>query len=127
MTINQYKIYQNPQGEYEAVKEGWSWPAFFFSWIWAMVKKLWKPGGIALAVLFVLSVISSAIGDYMGILVNIGALVIGLIFGTIGYQWREKNLPERGYEYKTTVTASTPEGAIALYVEETKQAGESAQ
>ena len=34
-----YKIFKNPTGQYEAVKQGWSWPAFFFGGIWACVKK----------------------------------------------------------------------------------------
>ena len=36
-----YKIFKNPTGQYEAVKQGWSWPAFFFGGIWACVKKIW--------------------------------------------------------------------------------------
>lgn len=34
-----YKIFKNPTGQYEAVKQGWSWPAFLFGGIWACVKK----------------------------------------------------------------------------------------
>jgi len=44
--------------------------------------------------------------------------VISLIFGIYGNKWRENNLPTRGYDYKETVTAANPEGAIALYMKE---------
>lgn len=52
--MKQYKIYANPQGTYEAVKQGWSWPAFFFSFIWAMVKKMWGLGVGVLVAFFAL-------------------------------------------------------------------------
>ena len=39
--MKQYKIFRNASGQVEAVKQGWSWPAFFFSVIWAIAKRLW--------------------------------------------------------------------------------------
>ncbi len=36
--MKQYKIYEHPAGAIEAVKLGWSWPAFFFVSIWALFK-----------------------------------------------------------------------------------------
>ena len=39
-----YKIFKDSIGQYEAVKQGWSWPAFFFEGIWACVKKIWGLG-----------------------------------------------------------------------------------
>ena len=35
--MEKYAVYDR-RGELEAVKRGWSWPGFFFSWIWAFVK-----------------------------------------------------------------------------------------
>jgi len=42
--MNQYNIYTNPQREMEAVKQGWSWPAFFYGCIWAFIKGMWGLG-----------------------------------------------------------------------------------
>lgn len=39
--MKHYKIFKNQIGQIEAVKQGFSWPAFFFTWIWALVKKNW--------------------------------------------------------------------------------------
>ncbi len=39
-----YKVFEHPENRVEAVKQGWSWPAFFFIWIWALVKKMWVLG-----------------------------------------------------------------------------------
>ena len=37
--MKQYKIFENSLGTIEIVKQGWSWPAFFFGFIWAFTKK----------------------------------------------------------------------------------------
>ncbi|WP_226912943.1 hypothetical protein [Halomonas sp. 3D7M] len=37
--MKEFKIYMHPAGMHEAVKQGWSWPGFFFGPIWALVKK----------------------------------------------------------------------------------------
>jgi hypothetical protein len=118
--MKQYKIYANPQGNYEAVKQGWSWPAFFFSCIWAMVKKMWGLGAGVLIAFLVLGFVIGASGAGSGgdALINIASIIANIIFGVNGNKWREGNLPTRGYEYKETVTAANPEGAIALYMKE---------
>jgi len=37
--MENYNIYMNPQGDYKAVKSGWSWTAFLFTGIWALSNK----------------------------------------------------------------------------------------
>ena len=60
--MKQYKVYKHPSGSTEAVKQGWSWPGFFFGFIWAMVKKMWG----------------------LGVGVPIGFFVLGFIIGAAG-------------------------------------------
>lgn len=121
--MKQYKIYVNPQGDYEAVKQGWSWPAFFFGWIWAMVKKMWELGvGLLIGMLvFGFIVGASGAGKDGNVLIDITAIIVAVIFGTNGNKWRESNLQKRGYEYKDTVTAANTEGAVALFIKENKE------
>ena len=116
--MKQYKIYVNPQGDYEAVKIGWSWPAFFFSWIWAMIKKMWGIGVGVLVGLLVFGFVIGASGAGEGgrALIDIVGIIVSIVFGVNGNKWRENNLSTRGYEFKETVTAANPEGAIALYI-----------
>ena len=118
--MKQYKVFANPQGRCEAVKQGWSWPAFFFGWVWALVKKIW-PLGIGIGVGFF------ALGFIMGLagagqagfaVIDLAGLVVAVTLGINGNRWREGNLVNRGYELKETVTAANPEGAVALYVKE---------
>jgi hypothetical protein len=120
--MNQYKIFEHPVGKIDAVKEGWSWPAFFFNSIWALVKRMWVLGGILSAVFFVLAfmggVTSGGTGRTINALIWLGDFAISVVFGLNGNSWRESNLESRGYKFKTMVTAATPEGAIGIFIEE---------
>jgi len=117
--MKQYKILKHPSGEIEAVKQGWSWPGFYFSFIWAMVKKMWALGIGFLAAFFFLGIILGLSGTESGAadgLINIAAFIVNIVFGINGNSWREKNLLARGFEIKDTVTASNPDGAMALFL-----------
>jgi hypothetical protein len=115
--MKQYKVFKHPSGAMEAVKQGWSWPAFFFSFIWALVKKMWALGGGLFAVFFILGIILGIAGAEKGVadgLINIAAIIVNIVFGINGNAWREKNLISRGFEFRDTVTAANPDGAMAL-------------
>lgn len=45
-----YRVYYHATGGYRAVKQGFSWPASCFGWLWAFVSKLWEQGIIGLIV-----------------------------------------------------------------------------
>jgi hypothetical protein len=121
-----YKIYSNPQGKIDAVKQGWSWPGFFFNIIWALIKKMWGLGIGLLVLFFVLGLIEGAIevssGNEAALVMNaispILTLIIAIVFGVNGNKWREKRLISRGFDYKNTVNADNPEAAIALWMKE---------
>tara|TARA_R110002096_G_scaffold194791_10_gene377226 strand:- start:12654 stop:13049 length:396 start_codon:yes stop_codon:yes gene_type:complete len=117
--MDDYNIYSNPQGTLEAVKQGWSWPGFFFNSIWALVKKMWLLGGALTAIFIVLALFIpfSLIPTMssMDIFINILSLIVSIVFGIKGNEWREANLQSRGYEFKGTVRAQNGEGAIATY------------
>jgi hypothetical protein len=52
--LKDFKIYENPFGDQEAVKQGWSWPAFIFGGFWALWKNLWLIGSITVTVYLIL-------------------------------------------------------------------------
>ena len=117
--MNDYKIYYSPLGMTEAVKQGWSWPAFFFSPIWAMFKKMWFIGTLTLiGVLMIYAVFGSP--DRLFSFADLLSMAISIIFGFQGNEWRESNLTSRGFRYVRTVTAANPEGALALHVSATQ-------
>ena len=115
--MKQYKVFKHPSGAIEAVKQGWYWPAFFFSFIWAMVKKMWALGVGFFAAFFILGIILGLAGvkeNAANGLINIAAIIVNIVFGVNGNAWREKNLLSRGFEFRDTVTAANPDGAMAL-------------
>jgi hypothetical protein len=112
--MKQYKVYKHPSGAIEAVKQGWSWPAFLFSFIWAIVKKMWAIG-IGLLVLSLIFI--SMVGAGADLLINIVSVMVSIVFGIYGNYWWEKNLESRGYEMKKTITAANPGDAIAQFTE----------
>lgn len=116
--MKHYKIFEHPDGKIEAVKLGWSWPAFFFDCLWALFKKMWWLGGGILVTFVLLEALLSMEEEGL----NLGGLVIFIvlraIFGMNGNRWRENKLQSRGYHYKDTKTAANPEGAMALYLQQ---------
>lgn len=120
--MKQFKIFENPQSRIEAVKQGWSWPAFFFTIIWSFVKKMYALGSILLVAFFVGGVISAAAGgqaeEALDSLVGIAQIILSVVFGVNANRWRENNLQKRGFDYKTTVSAANAEGAAAWYMKQ---------
>lgn len=116
--MKQYKVFKHPSGTSETVKQGWSWPAFFFNFIWAMVKKMWGLGVGVLVGFLVFGFILGLAGAGKGgdALINVVAVIVNIIFGVNGNKWRENNLISRGFEQVGAVTAANPEGAMALYL-----------
>lgn len=117
--MKQYKVFTHPSGTHEAVKQGWSWPGFFFCGFWALFKKMWGVaaalmiGGFALG--FVIGLIMPI--DTANIVVNVILLVVAFVVGANGNQWRESNLLSRGYQTASElVEASNPDGAIANFL-----------
>lgn len=124
--MKQYKMFKHPSGAIEAVKQGWSWPAFFFSIIWAMIKKMWALGGGFLVAFFILGLILGIAGAEEGVadgLINIAGIIVNIVFGINGNAWREKNLLSRGFEFQDTVTAANPDGAMALLLKSSNNRG----
>ena len=126
--LKNYKIFRHPNGQLEAVKQGWSWPAFFFSGVWLLFKKIWGLGLILCFFYLILTVIevsfagpteeAGAVIQFLSVLIQ---LVIGVILGITGHTLREKNLLSRGFELKKTVAASNQEIALSRYLKSNQQ------
>lgn len=116
--MTQYRIFKHPAGKIEAVKQGWSWPGMFFTFIWAFVKSLWQLGTVVLVLALLAGVVLDALLDEqtVDILSNVIGIIIALLFGLRGNIWRENHLLSRGFEHVDTIAAGNPEGAIAVYL-----------
>ena len=119
-----FKVYKHPVSGIEAVKVGFSWPAFFFSVIWMLMKKLWALALLWFGLYFVLGLIetvttSAEESEAQGLvylLLLAGYVALNLMPGFKGNQWREANLVKRGYELGGTVQTATPDAAVAQVV-----------
>ena len=117
--MNMYKIFRSPLGKMEAVKQGFSWPGFFFVGIWMLVKGMWSYAGILIACLFAfffvvaMSGIDEVTFSAIQSMVNLG---LGFYCGFKGNELREKYMLEHGFEYKDTVTAPNSDMALAIYI-----------
>jgi len=116
--MTQYKVYAAPEGEYEAVKQGWSWPGFFFTFVWAFVKKMRT---LAFGIVSAFAAAGLA-GSFTGggvafavkILVDLGAVALMFAFGRKGNMWLEADLLLKGFELKGLVAASGGDEAVKL-------------
>jgi hypothetical protein len=78
------------------VKDGFSWPGFFFTLIWALAKRLWIVAAIIAAYLIATSIIVNATPqeDFWQFLAS---LVLGLVLGFEGNDLQRWSLARRGY------------------------------
>lgn len=113
-----FKLYEHPTKGIEAVKQGWSWPGFFFVIFWSLFKKLWVVSIAIIAFLMVLQFGLEMSGASLSTLDNISTIsgiVISIYLGMSGNQLREKNLKSRGFECLGEVSASNPDAALTEY------------
>jgi hypothetical protein len=117
-----YSIYENPQGERLAVKQGWSWPAFLFVGIWALVKKIWWAATLGFGVGILIRIVSAASHSIAASLTGFFlSLFLSIAFGAYGNEWWRKSLVSRGYDLKGDIGAPNQDMAIAYYLKTEKQ------
>ncbi len=108
------KVYSHPDHGETTVKEGFSWPGFFFTFGWALLKNLWGHA-IALGVLLAGSRLTSIYferrfdanpNDGVAAAVIIGAMIVligtCIIVGWYGNRWVEQALIAKGYTHTGT-------------------------
>lgn len=89
------------------VREGFSWGALIFGWIWMLLHRAWIPA----LLLFAAGVIVAALTTDGIRLVLIG--VIAAIQGLFGNDLWRWSLERRGYTLAHVVAARDPDGALA--------------
>ena len=122
-----YTIYSHPNFGEKAVKEGFRYPAFFFTWIWALTKGLWSKA----LLLFLLTGITLLLDKIplqqypensalFPILSLVLTLAISIFAGTSGSEWQKNKLLSDGFDEVIQVNSFSAKSAIALYTKETK-------
>lgn len=116
-----FNIYTHPNEKKQAVKVGFSWPAFFFGFIWMLCKKLWFIAFSVFALNIVLTIIEKiafeSFSDKALLLTYVSLIVLYICIWLVpafqGNKWREHNLMSRGYTKIDTIEADNPDAAIA--------------
>lgn len=117
--MKMFNVYKHPVNGYQAVKQGFCWPAFFFGGVWALVSKMWGIAGLIILACIALTIAQSAMaaGD-AGMAALFGLVWQVAVWVTVGYngnEWRSKNLVGKGYFVeKVGVSAANKEAAIAV-------------
>jgi hypothetical protein len=94
-----FTAHRPPQAsEEEAVfiKEGFSWPAFFFPVIWLVVKRLWLPLILYLLVVALVFALAARL-SLSDTFVLIAALALNLLLGMEGNERRRRAMARRGF------------------------------
>jgi hypothetical protein len=99
-----------------AVKDGFSWPAFFFSFLWALTQRLWAPAAVLLAAELAVGAATEVLDPITAFSLSLGAM---LIVGWIGNDLKRRDLARQGFGERGVVLAATGEDAVRRYFADT--------
>jgi hypothetical protein len=95
------EVLEHPTLGVKEIKVGFSWPAFYFGFIWSLVKKLWGYTLIYFVIFVALNALAIVfeavqVGEYASpvYLLNIG---LGLVWGANGNKWIRNYYVKRGF------------------------------
>lgn len=94
-----HKIYIR-DGLTESVKQGWSWPAFFFAPLWALTKGLWLHALAFVAAVYGVLLLIFSYSDLIpaaNVIPGLFTIALWFLFGVRGNKWRERRLLSKGY------------------------------
>ena len=79
------------------VKEGFNWPAFFLTFLWALWQRMWLTAALILAAQLAGGVLSAwlHLADVAELALSLGIM---LIVGFSANDWRRRSLARRRYE-----------------------------
>ncbi len=128
--MKHYDILKNSAGSIRAIKQGWSWPAFFFTGLWALAKQLWgifalvivaNIGSFAIATFLVSNHVIRSLGA-LRVLNIVFVIIISGILGMQGNSWlMDKLVSYYKFTWVDAVDAATPEEAKMLYLKSLKK------
>jgi hypothetical protein len=90
------------------VKEGFSWPAFYFSVLWALYHRMWLTVALLFAVAALLGAAVEALDPARQAAVSLG---FSALVGSFANDWRRAALESRGFEEAGVVAARGLEAA----------------
>jgi hypothetical protein len=113
--LREFEIFSKPSFPTMAVKRGFSWPGFFFSFIWAFSRGLWLQGAIIVAFAAVIWAVDFIFFAGNPWLTGMLELLVMLAVGVRGNSWRSRKLEHDGYEFTALIEARSPASAVAAH------------
>jgi hypothetical protein len=109
-TVHMRRPTLDPDRDIRLVKDGFNWPAFFFSIVWALWCRLWLVAGILLAAETAIAAAMAALGGdgRTQLIISIGSAVI---VGLVANDLKRWTLFRRGYLEVGVVTGSDIDAA----------------
>jgi hypothetical protein len=117
-----FNLYEHPTQGFQAVKVGFSWPAFFLTAIWMMVHRLWRLLAIWIGLYIVVHLAEGFVEtlDDSSLTYLLFSVVILFAWGALclvpgykGNSWREKDLLNKGYNFLQAIRAESVGNAIS--------------
>lgn len=106
----------DPDRDLVLVKEGFSWPAFLLSFLWALAHRLWLAAAVIAAAHVVLSIAVILLGadPVSEIALSLG---LGLIVGFVANDLRRRKLARQGFAFAGVVVADDADSALRRYLD----------
>lgn len=121
--MHTYKVFRHPaKRDIKAVKQGWSWPGFFFDLIWVFIKRMWFIGLVVFGFFFMLGFIQGIYANEPEVssnilsLINASTIGIKVLLGWKGNSYYADALETRGYQLIGVVDAANPDAATAKVI-----------
>ena len=92
------------------LKEGFCWPAFFFSFLWALWHRLWL---VALLLVLASAALEAVMSQFGANDTLRGAVTLGVavFVGATANDWRRRGLAKKGYRLTDIVAAGDEDAA----------------
>ena len=106
----------DPERDVVLVKEGFSWPAFFLSFLWALWYQLWLAAALILAAHITISV---GIYYLRPDPLTQATVVLGVaaIIGYLANDYRQKKLAQLGFAVDAVVSGLNKDHALRRYLD----------
>jgi len=106
----------DPERDVVLVKEGFSWPAFFLSFLWALWQRLWLAAALILAAHIA---ISAGIYYLRPDPLTQATVVLGVaaIIGYLANDYRQEKLAQLGFAVDVVVSGLNKDHALRRYLD----------
>lgn len=113
-TVHLRRPLHDPTADVVLIKEGFSWPAFFFAGVWALVNRLWLVA-LALIGLDLATALATPVLGLHPFVVGVVGLGLACIVGFVGNDLKRWTLEGRGFGQAAVVAGRDRDAALERF------------